>query len=274
MVATALLALLIAAPPADEAPGSKAPGYIGIQAQAVTAELRKAHKIAKDVEAGIVLTMVMPKTAAARAGLRVGDVLTSFDNKPVRSVEELLTLLKDKKAGQKVAYVARRGSGTIAGLLVLGKRPAVRPSQGRVDDPEPPVPAPGREEDMERRVKALQAEMEALHVRAKQKAAAAERARQKAAGAERARRQKAAPKRLTDWIQREEQGLVAAEKQKNVQKIIWHKARLNLLREMRKTGGMRRNQQKSGDPRVAKLERRLNQVLKRLEKQAAALNRE
>ncbi|MHC4450253.1 MAG: PDZ domain-containing protein [Planctomycetota bacterium] len=262
-IATVCLALLLAAPPADEAKG-----YIGIQPAPLNAELRKAHKIAEDVKGGLVLLVVHEKTAAAKAGLRPGDVLTSFDNKPLNSIEELMKLLENKKAGQKVAYVARRGSGTIAGLLVLGKRP---PESEIIVEMPVDTPKPARQRDqageMEARVKALQAEMEALRLRAlKKQADARKKAEMKERDAVKAKRKAAssAPRRIQDWLAREERGLVQAEREKKVERVIWHRARLQLLREMGEAGFGRRAQPRGADQRVARLEKRLNQVLERL----------
>jgi len=260
-IATALLTLLLAAPPADEKPG-----YIGIQPAPLSAELRKAFKIADDVEGGLVLLVVHEDTAASKAGLRKGDVLTSFDNKPMKTIEDLLALVREKKAGEKVAYVARRGSGTIAGLLVLGERP--EEEEVIVEEAMPEKPAAG-EAELEAKAKALQAEMEQLRELAMKRAAEA---RKKAADMERAaaaRERKpaeGAPRRFEGWIDREERGLEQAEETKNIERIIWHKARLQLLREMREAGMERPNEARGGDRRVARLEKRLQQVLERLEK--------
>ncbi|MHC4938451.1 MAG: PDZ domain-containing protein [Planctomycetota bacterium] len=256
-IATLCLTLLLAAPPANEERG-----YIGIQPAPLNAELRKMHKVADNVEGGLVLVVVHEKTAAAKAGLRVGDVLTRFDEKPVNSIEELLKLLETKKAGDKVTYVARRGTGTIAGTLVLGKRP--QPREVIIEEP---IAEAKAEDEMEARVKALQAEMETLRRRALQKQ---EEARRKAAQAERkAERRKAtpAPRSLKDWMAREEEALVQAEREKKVEKIIWHRARLQLLREMSRSGLPRANT----NQRVVKLEKRLQEVLRRLERLEAEM---
>jgi len=252
-ITTAFLVFVFvfAAPPADQAPG-----YIGIQPAPLTAELKKEHKIADDVKGGLVLLVVHEGTAADKAGLRAGDVLTSFDNKSVGSIEDLLGLLKDKRPGDKVAYSARRGTGTIAGVLVLGRRPpdvAMEEREEVVEEPMPKPdvrPVPAREAELEERAAKLRAEMDALRKRALEKRAAA--AKERAASAEKR------PKGFAYWIEREERALEDAEKAKSIERIIWHKGRLQLLREMRKAG--------APQGRVAKLEKKLQHVLERLER--------
>jgi len=265
-ISIAFLTLLLAAPPADEAPG-----YIGIQPAPLTAELCKVHKVADDVKEGLLLMVVHKDSPAAKAGLRVGDVLTSFDNKPVKSIDGLIEALKARKAGDKVAYSARRGSGTIAGVLMLGKRPAIETQEVEeieeiIEEPMPAAPKAQRERnaELEARARAVEMELDALRRAALEKRARAEAAARKGEAKAKAER---APRGFEDWIHREELGLKAAEQEENVQKMIWHKARLSLLREMREQGVPSAKQvAKKQSARVEQLEKRLADVLERLER--------
>jgi membrane-associated protease RseP (regulator of RpoE activity) len=232
------------------------PGYIGIQPAEITDAARSEYKIAADVRAGLVLTLVRENSPAARAGLRRGDVLTSFNEKPVPNIAALQALIAKHGAGQKVAYVARRGSGTIAGLLVLGKRPQeVREAMPRLE--------PGSEADLERRMAELQERIAKAHARA-----TAEKARRTQRAAEAGMAGTAKRAKPTTWVgymEREERALVRAEKSKNVERIIWHKARLSILREMGRPKKSAKARNANASKRARELEERMEMILERLE---------
>ena len=62
-------------------------GNLGLQAQAITPRIAQALKL-KDSK-GVVVTGVSDGSAAALAGLQPGDVLTSLNGKPLKSVQQL-----------------------------------------------------------------------------------------------------------------------------------------------------------------------------------------
>lgn len=51
---------------------------------------------------GCIVGSVVPGTAAARAGIDEGDVITAFDGEPVHDFGELVAMLRTKKPGQEV----------------------------------------------------------------------------------------------------------------------------------------------------------------------------
>ncbi|VFP78907.1 Periplasmic serine endoprotease DegP [Candidatus Erwinia haradaeae] len=59
-------------------------GIIGIE---LNSELAKAIKV--DVQRGAFISQVLPKSSAARAGIRAGDVIVSINNKPISSFAAL-----------------------------------------------------------------------------------------------------------------------------------------------------------------------------------------
>ena len=80
---------------------------------------------------GIYVTKVAEGSAAEKAGIQKGDILTEFDGKEVTSMENMQEILKYYKAGKKVkvkVQVADNGTYKEKELTVkLGKRPSEQP---------------------------------------------------------------------------------------------------------------------------------------------------
>jgi membrane-associated protease RseP (regulator of RpoE activity) len=246
-LATLLIASTAAAQDSDR-------GYLGVHVAPLTAESRAAFQVPKDVSSGIILQHIEKGSAAERAGLRMGDVLTSFDGRPVDSIDGLLEALRSHKAGDKVAYKVRRRGGSIEGTLTLGKRPP-QPAAPAAPQPTPKKPdARGLDERLDK----VSRDIEELRRRA---LAAKKKSKPKATGKK--------PRGFNDWLRREEQGLKAARKRGDQEKIAYHEARLGLLREMRQANAAppaRRGQAGNLGKRLNQLERKLDAILERLEK--------
>ena len=75
-------------------------GRLGVQIQALTPELAKSFKLA-DTK-GVLVASVEPNSPAAAAGLQPGDVILSFDGKPVQSANELPRIVGATKPGTPV----------------------------------------------------------------------------------------------------------------------------------------------------------------------------
>jgi len=69
---------------------------------------------------------VIPRTGAARAGLKVNDVIVKVDDKPVANRNALLSLLSKTKAKQKVTLRIRRGGKELDVSATLGLFPTGR----------------------------------------------------------------------------------------------------------------------------------------------------
>jgi putative serine protease PepD len=82
----------------------------------------------EDVAGGARVRQVTPHSPAAAAGLKAGDVVTAFDNKPVTSADDLTALVSAAKAGQKVTVDVRRDGSTKHLPITLGVQPAAAPS--------------------------------------------------------------------------------------------------------------------------------------------------
>lgn len=72
---------------------------------------------------GVRISSVEAGGAAAKAGIASDDLLIRFDERPIRSHEQLLDCLGVRAPGDAVELVVRRGAAEIALSVVLGERP-------------------------------------------------------------------------------------------------------------------------------------------------------
>jgi serine protease Do/serine protease DegQ len=75
-------------------------GWLGVSIQPLDEAL--AESFGMDRVTGALVTRVLPGTPAEKSGIRRGDVLLSFDGKPVRSVKELQLLVASAPLGKSV----------------------------------------------------------------------------------------------------------------------------------------------------------------------------
>ena len=87
-------------------PGS---GYLGI--------------LGDTVPTGARLTTVTAESPAARAGVRTEDIVTAIDGKAIKSYDEMLEVLQQKAAGDKLALDISRGPEKTKIEVTLGQRP-------------------------------------------------------------------------------------------------------------------------------------------------------
>jgi serine protease Do len=83
---------------------------LGLQLQTLTEELAAKHNV--DVKSGVLITKVERNSAAAREGLRVGDVITEVGDTVVKNVEEFNAALKkaDLKKGVRLYVTNELGA--------------------------------------------------------------------------------------------------------------------------------------------------------------------
>jgi putative serine protease PepD len=63
---------------------------------------------------------IVPGGPAARAGLKAGDIITSFDGKPITGSDELIMAIRAKSPGQRVQIAYTRGAQRSTTELTLG----------------------------------------------------------------------------------------------------------------------------------------------------------
>jgi len=86
-------------------PGSKP--RLGVRLDPPSDELRERFK--NDVKEGAFVTEIVPGSPAENGGLNVGDCITSFNGKDVRSPTDLIDAVKAAPQGKTEIIVARRG---------------------------------------------------------------------------------------------------------------------------------------------------------------------
>jgi len=68
------------------------------------------------------LARVTEGSPAEKGGLKVGDVITKFDGKDVKNYDEMLNALANKKPGDEVEIIVKRGAETKSFKIKLDKR--------------------------------------------------------------------------------------------------------------------------------------------------------
>jgi len=86
--------------------GSVQRGWLGVQIQAVTPEMAEA--LGLDKAKGALVADVQEDSPALKAGLHQGDVILSYDGKPVNQLSDLPRLVADTPAGKTVPIEIQR----------------------------------------------------------------------------------------------------------------------------------------------------------------------
>jgi len=193
-----VLAALAGTAAAQEPQQKRTPGYLGVQIGPVDAETRAAFGIPDAIAEGVVIFDAMPDSPAAKAGLKRGDVLVQFAGASVRTPDELIALVRARTKGDEVAYVVRRGDGTIDGRLKLGAAPPA---------------APPTEQPLEERLDRVQRDIEELD-----------------------RRLRRGPRTLAQWREAEERKAADARERGDREAFRRAEIRIELLKEMEAEG--------------------------------------
>jgi hypothetical protein len=74
-------------------------------------------------DAGVKFAEVRENSPAARAGLKAGDVMVSFDGKPIKTIYDFTYALREKKPGDEVEVKVMRGTEPLVVKVALTTRP-------------------------------------------------------------------------------------------------------------------------------------------------------
>ena len=97
-------------------------GYLGVMGQPV--KLSESQAASSGRESALLVVGVAPGSAAASAGVLVGDVVLALDDTPTDSPEDLLDLLAVQGAGRGATLKVLRGNAVVDVPVTIGERPA------------------------------------------------------------------------------------------------------------------------------------------------------
>jgi len=96
-------------------------GWLGVTVQDLNEDLAKHFGVSE--KNGALVAKVLEKSPAEKAGIKEGDIIKQFDNKPVNSVKELLNVVGSAEVGRKVKVVIMRDKKELAKEVEIGERP-------------------------------------------------------------------------------------------------------------------------------------------------------
>ena len=86
----------------------------------------------EDAEGGLRLVRVREGGPSAKAGLQVGDVVQSIDDRVIAASEQLFDAIRAHKVGDKIKYKVLREGATVEITVTLERRPDVTGNEGNV----------------------------------------------------------------------------------------------------------------------------------------------
>jgi serine protease Do len=122
-------------------------GFIGADLQRLSSDLADSFGLERDH--GVLLGSVLRGGPAARAGLERGDVVTHFNARRVRSVQELLYAVAEAKPKDRVVVSFVRDGKTRKVTLEVAERPDSKRARLDQKEVDPDVEARGRDLGLE-----------------------------------------------------------------------------------------------------------------------------
>jgi S1-C subfamily serine protease len=99
--------------------------FLGVEYRDVEPEMAEQFRLS--VREGLVVASVSPNSAADRAGIERGDIITRIDDAPIKQGGDLRRVLRDRRPGDSVRVtVVRMGSGTLTLTARLSEPPEER----------------------------------------------------------------------------------------------------------------------------------------------------
>lgn len=95
--------------------------YIGVAGQSVSANIAKQYSL--PVDSGAYVTNVVPDGPAGKAGIESGDIIVEVDGEPVKSMDDLVAMVRRGKVGDKVTVTYYSGTDKKTAQLTLEEKP-------------------------------------------------------------------------------------------------------------------------------------------------------
>ncbi len=107
-------------------------GFLGVTIQDLTPDLAESFKL-KDAK-GVIVPDVSPDSAAAKAGLKAGDIVIAFDGQPVEKAAEFQRRVAMKKPGSEVEITILRDGKKQTLTAKLEEKPSGEQSASSVKE--------------------------------------------------------------------------------------------------------------------------------------------
>ncbi|MCM8790001.1 MAG: PDZ domain-containing protein, partial [Candidatus Omnitrophica bacterium] len=96
-------------------------GWLGVTVQDLTDDLSQYFGLPD--KRGVLVNKVLQNSPAQKAGMKEGDVIRSFDDRPINDVRELLNVVGASEVGRKVKVVVIRDRKEVSLQVEIGERP-------------------------------------------------------------------------------------------------------------------------------------------------------
>lgn len=96
-------------------------GWLGIEPQDMTSDLARAFGLNKST--GVIIAGLLRDGPAAKAGLKVGDIVLSMDDQKVDDTTKLMARIAAKAPGEKIKLEVYRNGKTQVFIVSAGQRP-------------------------------------------------------------------------------------------------------------------------------------------------------
>ncbi len=108
--------------------------YLGVQMVTLTPEIRQriinklGDRVNLTTDKGVLLINIVPRSPAAVAGLRPGDVIRSINNQPVTKIEDVQKLVENSKIGSPLQIQVVQNGQTAQRVVIPAPLPVKRES--------------------------------------------------------------------------------------------------------------------------------------------------
>ena len=94
-------------------------GWLGVRIQSVSKEIAEVEKL--DRPRGALIASVAENSPSDKAGIKAGDIILEFDDKPINEMNELPKIVAETEVGKEVKVKIWRNQREITKNIVLGR---------------------------------------------------------------------------------------------------------------------------------------------------------